>query len=67
VPGIGFVLPEVVSLRQNIVQRLDGTSGLLAGTTGNSDTAGSAPGGDSDERTLSTYLDINAEKEYWEE
>ncbi|MBV0922776.1 cupin domain-containing protein [Halomicroarcula limicola] len=28
--------------------------------------AGSAPGGDSDERSLSTYLDRNAEMEYWE-
>jgi len=29
--------------------------------------AGSAPGGDSDERTLSTYLDRDAEMDYWEE
>lgn len=29
--------------------------------------AGAAPGGDSDERTLSTYLDVNAEREYWDE
>lgn len=28
--------------------------------------AGSAPGGDPDERTLSTYLDANAEVEYWD-
>ncbi|WP_135303036.1 cupin domain-containing protein [Haloarcula amylovorans] len=28
--------------------------------------AGAAPGGDSDERTLSTYLDRDAEMEYWE-
>ena len=29
--------------------------------------AGSAPGGDSDERSLSTYLDLHAELNYWEE
>jgi len=29
--------------------------------------AGSAPGGDSDERSLSTYLDLHAELDYWEE
>jgi len=29
--------------------------------------AGSAPGGDSDERTLSTYLDRHAELDYWED
>lgn len=29
--------------------------------------AGSAPGGDRDERTLSTYLDIDAEVEYWDD
>jgi len=29
--------------------------------------AGSAPGGDPDERTRSTYLDASAEVEYWEE
>lgn len=28
--------------------------------------AGSAPGGDRDERTLSTYLDAGAERDYWE-
>jgi len=29
--------------------------------------AGSPPGGEKADRTLSTYLDRNAEKEYWEE
>jgi len=29
--------------------------------------AGSAPGGDTDERSLSTYLDLHAELDYWEE
>jgi len=29
--------------------------------------AGSAPGGDSDERTVSRFLDADAEREYWEE
>ena len=29
--------------------------------------AGAAPGGDSEERTLSTYLDATAEMEYWDE
>lgn len=29
--------------------------------------AGAAPGGDSDERSLSTYLDRSAERDYWEE
>jgi len=27
--------------------------------------AGSAPGGDTEERSLSTYLDLDAEKDYW--
>ncbi|GGN89827.1 MULTISPECIES: cupin domain-containing protein [Haloarcula] len=29
--------------------------------------AGAAPGGDSDERSISTYLDLHAEMAYWEE
>jgi len=29
--------------------------------------AGAAPGGDSDERTISTYLDRHAELDYWDE
>ncbi|WP_254278834.1 cupin domain-containing protein [Haloarcula marina] len=29
--------------------------------------AGAAPGGEKDDRTLSTYLDRNAEVDYWEE
>ena len=29
--------------------------------------AGSAPGGDSEERTLSTYLDLHAELDYWDD
>ncbi|MBX0323470.1 cupin domain-containing protein [Halomicroarcula sp. F13] len=29
--------------------------------------AGAAPGGDSDERSISTYLDLHAEMAYWDE
>jgi len=29
--------------------------------------AGSAPGGDSEERSLSTYLDVHADQDYWED
>jgi uncharacterized cupin superfamily protein len=55
--GLSLLMVSTMNEPDITVYPDDGKVGLYAG---------SAPGGEKDERTLSTYLDADAEVEYWE-